>query len=98
MIGDDQDVTIEASTTNGTIKSEDAVSFGLIVTELVINSLKHGFPGGRKGQIVVAYVKDGAGWRLTVSDDGVGRLRRSRRWFATRRTRHQHRRGTRQKA
>jgi chemotaxis protein methyltransferase CheR len=74
MIGDDQAVTIAASATHGTIKSEDAVSFGLIVTELVINSLKHGFPGGRKGQIVVTYINDGAGWRMTVTDDGVGRL------------------------
>ena len=73
MIGDDQDVMIETSATDGTIKSEDAVSFGLIVTELVINSLKHGFPDRRKGQIVVAYAKDSTGWRLTVSDDGIGR-------------------------
>ncbi len=73
MIADDQAVAIHSSATGGAIKSEDAVSFGLIVTELVINSLKHGFPGGRSGQIVVAYVKDGADWRLSVSDDGVGR-------------------------
>jgi len=73
MIGDDRAVTIASSATDGTIKSEDAVSFGLIVTELVLNSLKHGFPDGRKGRIVVAYAMDAAGWRLTVSDDGVGR-------------------------
>jgi chemotaxis protein methyltransferase CheR len=73
MIGDDQAVTILSSATAGAIKSEDAVSFGLIVTELVINSLKHGFPDGRSGHIVVEYVKEGAEWRLSVSDDGVGR-------------------------
>jgi chemotaxis protein methyltransferase CheR len=73
LIGDDQGITIEASATEGTIKSEDAVSFGLIVTELGINSIKHGFPDARKGHIVVKYVMDGTGWRLTVSDDGVGR-------------------------
>jgi two-component sensor histidine kinase len=39
----------------------------------VINSLKHGFPNQRKGHIVVAYAKDGDGWRLSVADDGVGR-------------------------
>jgi chemotaxis protein methyltransferase CheR len=74
MIGDNQAVTIAASATDGTIKSEDAVSFGLIVTELVINSLKHGFPYGRKGHIVVEYCRNDAGWRMTVSDDGVGRF------------------------
>jgi two-component sensor histidine kinase len=73
MIGDDQAVVIQSSATAGAIKSEDAVSFGLIVTELVINSLKHGFPHGRSGRIVVEYVKEGADWRLSVSDDGVGR-------------------------
>ncbi len=73
MIGDDQPVTIVSSATAGAIKSEDAVSFGLVVTELVINSLKHGFPNSRGGHIVVEYVKEAADWRLSVSDDGVGR-------------------------
>jgi chemotaxis protein methyltransferase CheR len=72
LVGDDHGITIEASIAEGTIKSEDAVSFGLIVTELVINSIKHGFPDARKGHIVVEYVLYSTGWRLTVSDDGVG--------------------------
>ena len=73
MIGDDQPVTIVSSASAGAIKSEDAVSFGLVVTELVINSLKHGFPGGRGGHIVVTYARNAGDWRLSVSDDGVGR-------------------------
>jgi len=73
MIADDQGIAVTAFATAGTIKSEDAVSFGLIVTELVINALKHGFPDGRRGHIVVDYVRDGNDWRLSVSDDGVGR-------------------------
>jgi two-component sensor histidine kinase len=72
MIADDHGVTIASSATAGTIKSEDAVSFGLIVTELVINSLKHGFPDGGTGRIDVDFVRDGAAWRLAVGDDGVG--------------------------
>lgn len=73
MIADDQGVTIATSASAGTIRSEDAVSFGLIVTELVINALKHGYPDGREGRIVVEYLKQDGGWRLSVSDDGVGR-------------------------
>jgi two-component sensor histidine kinase len=73
MVADRQTVSITTSSAGGTIKSEDAVSFGLIVTELVINSLKHGFPDGRNGHIEVDFVRDGADWRLSVSDDGVGR-------------------------
>jgi two-component sensor histidine kinase len=73
MVADDQTVTITAASARGTIKSEDAVSIGLIVTELVINSLKHGFPNARSGYIAVDFARDEAGWRLAVSDDGVGR-------------------------
>ena len=73
MVDDRRAVTITATAAHGKIRSEDAVSFGLIVTELVINSLKHGFPEGREGHIAIAYVTVAAGWRLTVSDDGLGR-------------------------
>jgi chemotaxis protein methyltransferase CheR len=73
MVGDDHEVTITASVTGGSLRSEDAVSFGLIVTELVINSLKHGFPDGRNGRIIVQYAGGRDDWCLTVSDDGVGR-------------------------
>ncbi len=58
--------------TAGTVESSQAVSLGLITTELVINALKHAFPSGHEGQIVVRYDVDGAGWRLSVSDNGVG--------------------------
>lgn len=49
-----------------------SVSLGLIVTELVINSLKHAFPGGRHGRITVSYKAHGPNWTLAVADDGVG--------------------------
>lgn len=45
---------------------------GLIVNELVTNSLKYAFPGGRKGSISLTLVRQGAGLVLTVQDDGVG--------------------------
>jgi chemotaxis protein methyltransferase CheR len=50
------------------------VSLGLIVTELVINALKHAFPDARQdGQVVVSYEVDGSDWKLTVSDNGAGK-------------------------
>ena len=58
-----------------TVKSEDAISFGLIVTELMINALKHGFPNRRAGHIAVDFAADGLEWRLSVSDNGIGRQR-----------------------
>ena len=48
------------------------MSLGLIVTELVINCLKHAFPGGRLGKIQVGYQSRGPNWTLSVGDDGVG--------------------------
>jgi len=50
-----------------------AIPCGLLVNELVTNSLKHGFPGGRRGAIRVLLRVDGPGMVcLTVADDGVG--------------------------
>ena len=52
-----------------------SVSMGLIVTELVINSLKHAYPGGeRKGTIKVGFHGTNDEWILTVADDGIGLL------------------------
>lgn len=51
-----------------------AVSIGLIVTELVLNALNHAFPDSKTGcAVVVNYEVNGSDWRLTVSDNGVGK-------------------------
>jgi two-component sensor histidine kinase len=54
-----------------------AVPLGLLLNELVSNSLKHAFPGGRGGHILVRVArnqddKTGDTMRLTIRDDGVG--------------------------
>src|SRR6476619_5098402 len=72
MIGDRRPLSIKVQATSGAAISSDAVSLGLIVTELVINALKHAFPSGETGEIVVSYDVRGSGWRLLVSDNGVG--------------------------
>jgi len=65
-------LSIEVQATPGGVVSSEAVSLGLIVTELVINSLKHGFPAGAEGEIVIDYAVQASGWRLSVSDNGSG--------------------------
>jgi chemotaxis protein methyltransferase CheR len=51
-----------------------AVSLGLVVTELVINALKHAFPNQRPDcKVVVSYQTDNDDWTLVVSDNGVGK-------------------------
>jgi two-component sensor histidine kinase/PAS domain-containing protein len=49
-----------------------AMPCGLIVNELVSNALKHAFPDGRSGQLVVHVTREGSLCRLSVKDDGVG--------------------------
>lgn len=58
---------------NGSCSSNEAVSIGLLVTELAINALKHALVDGRSGgMIAVGYEAAPTGWRLEVTDDGVG--------------------------
>jgi PAS domain S-box-containing protein len=50
-----------------------AIPCGLIITELMSNSLKHAFPNGRKGEITVEmHPHKGEKYKLVVSDNGVG--------------------------
>ena len=49
-----------------------AIPLGLLITELVGNSFKHGFPSGGPGRIDVHIVREGQGFRVSVVDDGVG--------------------------
>jgi two-component sensor histidine kinase len=51
---------------------DTAVSLGLILNELVSNSFKHAFAGGRAGALTVSLVREAAGYCLTVADDGPG--------------------------
>ena len=47
-------------------------SCGVIVNELVANSLKHAFPGDRPGQIAISFrVIDGQ-YTMVFKDNGVG--------------------------
>ncbi len=51
----------------------DAISCGLIINELVSNSLKHAFPEGRSGEVSVSLRSTGKNkFELVVGDDGVG--------------------------
>ena len=63
---------------------ETAVPYGLLVAELVGNTLKHGFPGQRGGEVCVSLRRgigkkgekgekgENGGVTLCVADDGVG--------------------------
>ena len=55
MVGERRALSIKVQASSGGAVSSDAVSLGLIVTELVINALKHGFSDGAEGEILVGY-------------------------------------------
>lgn len=61
---------------NFAFEVDTAIPLGLLVNELLTNSLKHAFPDGRRGEIHVTLRKmetDGSyNYELTVSDNGVG--------------------------
>jgi two-component sensor histidine kinase/PAS domain-containing protein len=66
-------VSLQVQAEGSTASSAEAVSIGLIVTELVINAFKHAFIDNRPaGLIVVAYEATETSWRLAVSDNGSG--------------------------
>lgn len=51
---------------------ETTIPLGLIINELITNSLKHAFPEDRKGTISITLCSVNNQLSLTVADDGVG--------------------------
>ena len=73
MIGEPDRLLLTTDVDDSVVDSDTSVSLGLIVTELVINALKHAFPGRtQKGTIKVGYKSNGDAWTLVVADDGIG--------------------------
>jgi PAS domain S-box-containing protein len=68
------DCRIEVSTSAAEIELDEHLAYrvGLIVTELVANSLLHGFEGRAEGTIQVRMARDGIAYGLEVLDDGCG--------------------------
>jgi chemotaxis protein methyltransferase CheR len=74
MIADDRPILVKVVGGQGNATSRQAESLGLIATELVMNALKHAFPDDKtEGRIIVGYEISGTDWKLSVSDNGVGR-------------------------
>ncbi|MDF3020397.1 MAG: histidine kinase [Steroidobacteraceae bacterium] len=66
-------VNLELAFEELSLTVDKAIPCGLVLNELITNSLKHAFPDGRRGTVKVILRRDGAGHAmLCVSDDGVG--------------------------
>jgi len=72
MIEDPDRLSISVDVDDSAVGADVSVSLGLIVTELVINALKHAFPDQPSGVIVIDYHAAGADWTLSVTDNGIG--------------------------
>ena len=74
MIGDARPISLKVVGEGGSATSRQAECLGLIVTELVMNALKHAYPDDKvEGQVTIAYDMAGTNWKLSVSDNGVGK-------------------------
>jgi two-component sensor histidine kinase len=67
-----KEVTLSVKATPLTVGLDFAIPLGLLVTELVTNSLKHAFPDGRGNIDVLLQHNDDATVGLVVADNGGG--------------------------
>ncbi|HTW64525.1 MAG TPA: histidine kinase dimerization/phosphoacceptor domain -containing protein [Bryobacteraceae bacterium] len=55
------------------LELDDALPSGLLISEVISNSLKHAFPDGREGEVQIVLRRQSAATvSLLLSDDGVG--------------------------
>ncbi|MES2774415.1 MAG: tetratricopeptide repeat protein [Bacteroidota bacterium] len=67
-------VTVACAMEQLEVDIDTAVPLGLIVNELLTNTLKYAYPDGRKGHVTIKLEKPTPGiLQLEVSDDGVGK-------------------------
>jgi two-component sensor histidine kinase len=71
-VGRGRPISIECNVDSHPLCMSQAVSLGLIVNELVTNSIKHAFPDGSAGRIRIGLIVRGDQLHLTVQDNGTG--------------------------
>lgn len=72
MVADTDQIRLEFGVEDVKIDLNSIVPLGLIVNELVTNSIKHAFSGDVQGTIRLDLHKEGENVVLRLSDDGVG--------------------------
>ncbi|WP_194775290.1 tetratricopeptide repeat-containing sensor histidine kinase [Pararhodonellum marinum] len=72
--GAEKRITLECAMDNLDVDIDTAVPLGLIVNELLTNTLKYAFPEGQQGKVEITLQKNGDGvLQLQVCDNGVGK-------------------------
>lgn len=65
-------IHIQVSTQDMIVPFQKAILYGLLVNEIVSNSIKHAFPKGRSGSIHIEIFSEDDHVHLIISDDGIG--------------------------
>ena len=69
----DRPVDLELDIEDARLLIDTAIPCGMVLSELLSNSLQHAFPRGRGGTLGIALHRTGDGqYELTVSDNGIG--------------------------
>jgi two-component sensor histidine kinase/HAMP domain-containing protein/putative methionine-R-sulfoxide reductase with GAF domain len=68
-----QNISLSFDTDDVSISIDSSVPLGLVINELLSNSLKHAFPNNRKGKISIAlHSMPDDSIELTIGDNGIG--------------------------
>ncbi len=65
-------IKLHSKIENAYLGMDTAIPLGMIINELVSNSLKHGFPHTSEGNVSVTLGLEGNEFILEISDDGIG--------------------------
>ena len=69
---DKEEISSIINVDNLRLNIETAVPCGLIINELVSNSLKHGFPNGENGEVYISLKFIDDKYELIIGDNGIG--------------------------
>lgn len=65
-------INIKYETDEIFLEIDQAILCGLIINELISNSIKHAFINKEEGEIVVKLFNEGENYQIIVEDDGIG--------------------------
>ena len=68
----DQHIDINYIGKFGMMPAQDATPLSLVLTELITNSVEHGFEGRKDGHITISVGRSGPNLNVVVEDDGSG--------------------------
>ncbi|NMM99532.1 Sensory transduction protein kinase [Bifidobacterium sp. DSM 109958] len=71
-VAKDQHIDINFMGKFGMMPAQDATPLSLVLTELVTNSIEHGFEGRKEGHVTISVGRGGNTLNVVVEDDGNG--------------------------